>query len=60
MAKQFACDDIVKGCNFVAKAPTEQDLLRQVAAHAAQAHGVKEISPELLAQVKTATKEVRA
>ena len=30
--KQLACNDVVKGCTFVAKAPNEQELLRQVAA----------------------------
>lgn len=60
MAKQLACNDVVKGCNFVTKAPNEEELLRQVASHAAQAHGVKEISPELLAKVRSAMKEVPA
>ena len=32
MIKQLACNDVVKGCTFVAKAPNEQELLRQVAA----------------------------
>ncbi len=60
MAKQLACDDVVKGCKFVAKAANEQELLRKVASHAAQAHGVEEISPELLAKVRSAMKEVPA
>ena len=38
-------------------APTEDALLKQVAAHAADAHGVKEITPELAAQVKAAIKD---
>ena len=60
MAKQLACDDLMKGCKFIAKAANEQELLKKVASHAAQAHAVKEISPELLAKVRAAMKEVPA
>ena len=54
MAKQFACGAIVDDCGFTASAQTEEDLLKQVAEHAAAAHGVKEVTPELAAQVKAA------
>jgi predicted small metal-binding protein len=54
MANEIACDDLVKGCPFTATAETEDDLVRQVAEHAATAHGVKEVTPELAARVKTA------
>ncbi len=60
MAKQLTCDDLMKGCKFIAKASNEQELLKKVASHAAQAHGVKEITPELLAKVRSAMKEVPA
>ena len=60
MAKQLACDDLMKGCKFVAKAPNEQELLKQVATHAAKAHNIKDISPELLAKVRSAMKDVPA
>ncbi len=54
MANQFACGAIVDDCEFTASAQTEEDLLKQVAEHAATAHGVKEVTPELAAQVKAA------
>jgi predicted small metal-binding protein len=54
MAKQITCGDVVPGCEWKGSAPTDDDLLKQVAAHAAEAHGVKEVSPELAAQVKAA------
>jgi predicted small metal-binding protein len=54
MAKQIACNDLMKGCEFTATAQTEEDLLKQVTEHAAAAHGVKEVTPELAAQVKAA------
>lgn len=54
MAKEIRCDDLIKGCAFTATAETEGDLLKQVAEHASAAHAVKEVTPELAAQVKAA------
>lgn len=54
MAKQISCGDVVPGCEWKGSAQTDADLLKQVAAHAAEAHGVKEVTPELAAQVKAA------
>jgi len=54
MTKQIACGDVVPGCDWKASAPSEDELLKHVAAHAAEAHGVKEVTPELAAQVKAA------
>jgi len=57
MAKTLHCNDLGFDCGFVAKAESEEDLLGQVADHAASVHGIKEVTPELLAQVKGAVKE---
>lgn len=54
MTKHIACNDVVSGCAFTASATSEEELLRQVTAHAAQDHGVKEVTPELAAKVKAA------
>ena len=54
MDKHIACGEIVEGCPWTASAPTEEGLVQQVRAHAAQAHGVKDVSPELAAMVKAA------
>jgi len=54
MSKHIACGDIVDGCSFTVDAATESELVEQVKAHAAKEHGVKEITPELAAQVKAA------
>jgi predicted small metal-binding protein len=53
-SKNIACGDIVPGCTFTAMGATEEELIAQVAAHAARDHGVTEITPELAAQVKAA------
>jgi len=55
-SKRIACGDVVPGCTFTATAPTEEELLKQVAAHAAHEHGVTQITPELAAKVKGAIK----
>ena len=54
MSKQLACGDVVPGCGFKADAATEDELIKKVAAHAAQSHGVKEVTPELAAKLKAA------
>jgi len=54
MTKHIACNDVVKGCTYTASAPTENELIEKVTAHAAQDHGVKDVSPELAAKVKAA------
>lgn len=60
MKKQFACNEVVPGCNFTATAHTEEELLKKVAEHAAHEHGVTEVPPELAAKVKAAIKSERA
>ena len=53
-SKHIACGDVVPGCAFTATAATEEELIAQVAAHAAHDHGVTDITPELATQVKAA------
>ena len=51
-SKHIEC--IIPGCGFQASAPTEEELLKKVAEHAGHDHGVTELSPELVSQVKAA------
>jgi predicted small metal-binding protein len=53
-AKHFACGRVVPDCTFVVTAPTEEELLSKVAGHAAEVHGITEITPELVSQVRAA------
>ncbi len=57
MKKKIACNDVVPGCSFTAKADTEEELLQKVANHAGHAHDVKEVTPELLAKVRGAIQD---
>ena len=52
MSKHVAC--VVEGCAFQTSAPTEEALLKDVSRHAAEQHGVPQITPELAAKVKAA------
>jgi len=54
MTKHIACNDVVPGCAFEASAGNEEELVQQVATHAAKDHGVREITPELAQKVKAA------
>lgn len=54
---KISCADIVPGCAFTAEAGSEAELLQKVATHAGHDHGIKEVTPEVLAKVKAAIKE---
>jgi predicted small metal-binding protein len=58
MEKRIACGDVVPGCKTVMTAPTTEELMKKVAAHAAEAHGVTQVTPQLAAQVNAAIKDV--
>lgn len=55
MRKHLQC--VVEGCETEFTAENEEEILNQVAAHATHDHGVKEISPELVAKVRSAIRE---
>ena len=52
--RRIACGDVVAGCGFTARAETDEELMKQVVAHAKHEHGVTEVTPELAAKVKAA------
>jgi predicted small metal-binding protein len=58
MTKQFGCGDVVQGCKFTLTSDNEAELLARVAKHAAMAHGIKEVTPDLVARVKAAMREI--
>ena len=57
MAKILRCMDIGMECDFVAKADTEEEILKQAAEHAAAAHDMKEIPEDVLAKVRAAIRD---
>lgn len=52
MGKKLVCGDVVAGCDFVAEAENESELLAKAAEHARTAHGMETIPDDVLAKVK--------
>ncbi len=50
--KSFACGDVVPGCGRAFTAPDENGILAQVAAHGSADHGLTEVPPALVEQVR--------
>jgi predicted small metal-binding protein len=50
--KRFSCGDVVPGCRSTFRGETETDILSQVAAHARHDHGMAEVPPEVINQVR--------
>lgn len=57
MIKILRCRDVGMDCDFVARGGSEEEILEQAAHHAREAHGMAEISAELLAKVKAAIQD---
>lgn len=57
MEKVINCRDVGFDCNGVIRAKTEDEALKLAAQHAMEAHGIKEITPEIVAKVKSVMKE---
>jgi predicted small metal-binding protein len=50
--KQFACSTVVKGCDGVVTGETEDDVLAAAARHAAEAHGITDLTPDVVEAVR--------
>lgn len=57
MEKVVHCRDVGFDCNGVIKAKTDEEVLKLAAEHAMKVHGVKEITPEIVARVKSVIRE---
>jgi predicted small metal-binding protein len=53
----FKCTDIGMACPFETNAKTEDELMKKIAEHAAKAHDIKTVPPELAAKIKKAIKK---
>jgi len=58
MAKVLECAkvDPSSGCTHVVRGKTEEELLKNAMEHAKQ-HGIREITPEMMAKVKGAIRD---
>jgi predicted small metal-binding protein len=50
--KQFACGTVVDGCDGVVTGTTEDEVLAAAAAHAAEAHGMSDVPPEVVSAIR--------
>ena len=57
MEKVIRCREVGFDCNGVIKAKTEEEALKLAAQHAMAVHGVKEITPEIVAKVKSVMRD---
>jgi len=56
--KQFRCGDVVLGCEWVARNDDEQALFEEIGSHARDAHGMDEVPPEVVDQIRGVITEV--
>jgi predicted small metal-binding protein len=52
--KRFACGDVVPGCDARFVCSTEDEVLVQVAAHAAEVHGMVVVPSSVVTSIKAA------
>ena len=60
MAMIVRCKDVGVDCDFEARGATEQEVLEKCAEHGRAAHGIRELTPELLVAVLAAIHEEEA
>jgi predicted small metal-binding protein len=51
--------DVGVQCDFEARAENEAELMKKVVEHARTKHGITDFSPELVAKVKSAIRDVK-
>ncbi|MEM0107066.1 MAG: DUF1059 domain-containing protein [Candidatus Micrarchaeaceae archaeon] len=52
----FACNDIGMNCNFTATSSDKNELMKQIAEHAKNAHNIQQIDAELQKKIDAAIK----
>jgi len=52
--KHLRCRDVGMDCDFEAHGVSEEEVMRQAAAHAEREHGIREITPDLAQRVRAA------
>ena len=52
MTKVLRCGDMMAGCDYVARAESEDELMQKAAEHAREVHGIT-VSPEVVQQIKS-------
>ena len=58
MTKSISCADVGADCSWSTTAETENELMKKVAEHAKEEHEGMEVTPELVAKIKSHIKEI--
>ena len=56
--KQFRCGDVVPGCQWITRNDDEQQLFQDISVHARNEHGMDEVPPEVVDQIRGVITEV--
>lgn len=51
--KQFACANVVDGCDGVVTGATEDEVLAAAAQHASEVHGMSDVPPEVVSAIRS-------
>ena len=57
MAKVIRCSDMGSDCDFIARGETLEEVLQEGAEHGRAVHGINELTPEMVEQVKSMVRE---
>ncbi len=57
MTKVVNCRDVGFDCDGVVRAETEEEVLGLVAQHAKEAHGIEEVTAEVVEKVRSVMKD---
>ncbi len=57
MEKVIHCRDVGFDCEGVIRAQTEEEALKKAAEHAKEAHGLEEVTPEVVEKIKSVMTE---
>jgi len=58
MTKSISCADVGADCSWSTTAETEEGIMNRVAQHAKEDHLGLEVTPELVAKIKSSIKEI--
>jgi len=58
MTKSISCSDAGANCSWSTTAETEEEIMNRVAQHAKEDHPDLEVTPELVAKIKSLIKEI--
>lgn len=55
--KEFRCGELVPGCAATFHGESDEEILEQVAGHARQDHGMDEVPPEVVDEIRAVISE---